>query len=97
MKQKTIEANGFVLRSPRAEDASFLAKYLNDSKVSKNLSTLPYPYDIKDADAWLKTAIPTWNKKRPEKLNFMIEIDNEVAGSIGLENIEWEHKAELGY
>ncbi len=97
MKQKIIEANGFVLRPPRAEDAASIAKHINDEEIARNTLAIPYPYSLEDANSWLEGAIEAWEKKVPEKLNFLIEIDGEAVGAIGLENINSEHKAELGY
>lgn len=79
------------------EDAPYLAKHLNDSEVTDNLASVPFPYGLKDANHWLKGAVAVWRKKRPGKLNFIIEIDGEPAGSIGLDYIEENHKAEIGY
>lgn len=78
------------------EDASSLAKYVNDKEIARNTLVIPRPYQIKDAKSWLERTIKAWKKQNPEKLNFLIEIDGEAVGAIGLENLHQYHKAELG-
>lgn len=88
-----IKSKRFILRPYRKNDDKFLVKYANDKIVSRYISTMPYPYTLKDARKWIKRCIRL-SKKREK--NFVIEIDRNFAGSISLWHID-KHKAELGY
>jgi RimJ/RimL family protein N-acetyltransferase len=97
MKGRIIKTKDFTLRPPKMEDASSLARHVNDKEVARNTLAIPYPYQLKDAKSWLKRTTQAWRKQNPEKLNFLIEIDGEAVGAIGLEDLHQHHKAELGY
>ena len=71
-------------------DAEGIAKAINNKIIARNTLTIPYPYKLKDAKWWL-------GLKKKKVVNFCVEIDGEVAGSIGLNKIAKDHKAEIGY
>lgn len=48
-----IETSRLLLRRPTREDAPRLAQLADDATVAENLSTLPYPYGLDDALAWI--------------------------------------------
>lgn len=48
-----IETQRLVLRQPQDSDANELTKLANNLNVSKNLGTMPYPYTLGDAKAWI--------------------------------------------
>jgi RimJ/RimL family protein N-acetyltransferase len=76
-----IETERLILRAPRAGDAEFIARYLNDFEVSGNLARVPFPYLLSDARAWLRTR---HSDVDADDANFTIEIKNEgYAGHIG--------------
>lgn len=50
-----VETERLILRAPRAQDAPYIAKYLNDFDVAGNLARVPFPYHLSDAHAWLRT------------------------------------------
>jgi RimJ/RimL family protein N-acetyltransferase len=66
------------LRAPREDDATLLARYLNDFGVSGNLARVPFPYHLADARAWLHSRRPDI---APDDANFSIEL--EGAGYVG--------------
>lgn len=95
--KRTIITKDFILRPFKRGDEISLAKNINNKKIVKNTSRpIPYPYTEKDGKLWIEKNLKEDKKKKPEMINFVIDIDGEAAGSIGFENIE-EHKAELGY
>ncbi len=96
MKIPVIESKQFILRPFKQKDAQSLKKYINNEKIYKNTLHIPYPYTIKDARKWLKKVLKQRKKKNPNQINFAIDMDSQVVGSIGLKEIEG-HKAELGY
>jgi RimJ/RimL family protein N-acetyltransferase len=90
--------NGFVLRKYRKKDAASIAQYANNKKIAAVLTdAFPFPYKLKDAQAYLKFQLSNYRKKNPENLAFTIEIDGEAAGSIGFRNLKPGHLAEIGY
>lgn len=88
-----IKTKRFILRPPRKSDAGSIVKHLNDIKVSRCLSSVSFPYTIKDAKQWIKKC----REVKGEALRFVINIEKEAVGVISLEKIKLGHKAELGY
>lgn len=86
----TIKTKKFILRPFQMSDAEEIAKNINDKIIARNLLTVPYPYKLKDAKEWL-------GMKKKDNINFCIEINGEVSGSVSFNRIIKNHKAELGY
>ena len=91
-----IKTKKFILRPYRKGDELSLRKNINDKIIARNTERVPFPYSLKDARDWIKINLKEGKKKNPEKINFAIDINGEVVGSIGFHKIE-VHKAELGY
>lgn len=98
-----IQTKRFILRPYRKGDEKSLVENINDKNVSKFMLNIPYPYKPKDAKKWINN----WLKRKKQNkkdfgfvLNinssFALDIDGNVVGGIGLNNIE-KHKAEIGY
>lgn len=84
----TLTTPGFILRPPQLGDAEPMALYLNDFAVTGNLARVPFPYHLSDAQAWLRTLLPT---QPAEDTNFVIELPGEGAvGTVGF------HMGQLG-
>ena len=92
-----IKANKFILRSYRKGDEKSLVENINDKNVSKFMSTVPFPYKLKDARFWINRSRKLENKKIKNEIHFAIDITGKVVGGIGLMHIEKAHKAEIGY
>lgn len=97
MKVQTIRASQFILRPFKKGDESSLAKNLNNKKIIKNLLLIPSPYTLKDAKEWVDKNLKEYKKEKPSMFNFVIDVDGEVVGSIGVRNITEHHMAEIGY
>ena len=91
-----IKSKKFVLRSYRNGDEKSLTENINNKKIYRNTLHIPYPYTLKDAKKWIAKNLKEAKKKNPTKINFVIDINNEVAGSVGLSKIEG-YRAEIGY
>ena len=78
-------------------DAAILAKRIDDPTIHRNTLRLPKPYKLSDAKKWINKNIRESRKKYPDFVAFVIEIDGQLGGSIGVHNIQSEHKAEIGY
>jgi RimJ/RimL family protein N-acetyltransferase len=77
----TLKTSRLVLRPPRLEDASNIARYLDNFAVAGNLSRVPYPYRLSDARAWLRT----WRPDKPaSETGFTMDLPGEGAvGHVG--------------
>ena len=91
-----IKCKGFNLRPYRKGNEESLVRNINNKKIWRTTMRIPYPYTYKHARRWVAENLREQRKKKPSKINFVIDIYGEVAGSIGLANIEG-HKATLGY
>ncbi len=92
----TLRAKGFILRPFRKGDEESLQRNINNRKIYMYTLRIPYPYTLKHARDWVRKCYSQSRKKRPGELNFGIDINGELAGGVGLANIE-QHKAEIGY
>lgn len=97
MKLQTIRASQFILRPFRKGDEKFLVENLNNKKITKNLFVVPSPYTLKDAKEWIDKNLKEYKKEKQTMFNFVIDVDGEVIGSIGVRNIAEHHMAEIGY
>ncbi len=86
----------FVLRPFRKGDEVSLQENINSGNVTRYTVSIPFPYTMKHARAWIAKNISLDRERKKTEVNFVIDIGGEVAGSIGLRYIEG-HKAELGY
>ena len=86
------------IRSFRPTDAASITKHVGTYSVTRNMSSIPYPYTINDAECWIATA----TSHTPER-HFAIAVDDEAVGGIGLEIgdsgriVVCDHCAEIGY
>lgn len=92
----TIRSKQFLLRPFRKGDEESLIKNINNKKIARNTSRIPYPYKKKDARFWINRNLKLQKKKKKTAINFAIDINGKVVGGIGFHKIE-AHKAELGY
>lgn len=70
-----------LLRQPRLGDATRIARFLNNFRVTGNLARVPYPYAEADAIAWLRTWRPDLP---PGQTGFSLDLPGEgVIGHCG--------------
>jgi RimJ/RimL family protein N-acetyltransferase len=84
-----------ILREWKRSDADALAAIANNKKIWDNVrDRLPFPYTKKDAKEWLELV-----KKQKIVTTFCVEVDGELAGSIGvtLRDDVYRKTAEIGY
>ena len=88
----------FKLRRFKKGDEETLRKNINDPNVYKNTIRIPYPYTKKDSRNWINHNLKLNKIKKPEEINFVIDINGEVAGSVSLDGISRnKNNAEIGY
>jgi RimJ/RimL family protein N-acetyltransferase len=74
----TLETPRLVLRRPTRADAARLAELADDTEVAENLSTLPHPYGLDDALAYIdNTEIGV------TRINLGVYLKGEAGGFIG--------------
>ena len=76
-----IQGQGFKLRGWKADDVVSIQKHAdNPSVYSFLLDRFPHPYTMEDAKAWVETMLAM-----EPNYNFVIEVDDDAVGVIGLE------------
>ena len=84
-----------ILREWKKSDIKSLAKIANNKKIWDNVrDRLPFPYSEKDAKEWIRLV-----KKQPIVTTFCVEVNGEVAGSVGftLKEDVYRKNVEIGY
>jgi RimJ/RimL family protein N-acetyltransferase len=61
-----------------------LVKNINNINIVSRTGRIPYPYTIKDADAYLSTVLEGYLAQVPNQVAFAIVLDNEVIGSVSV-------------
>jgi RimJ/RimL family protein N-acetyltransferase len=89
-----IETSRLILRQPARDDAPILAALANDVAIAENLSTMPHPYSVEDAVAYIDNTAVT-----PLRVNYGIyakERDGAFVGTVSLQPRDGERYA-IGY
>ena len=86
-----LETERLILRVPKPSDWKDLVEGLNDPDVSRVILTVPHPYKKKDATEWIRRIRKTFRKKKPELIQFVIELKSKkkVIGASGLSEINY--------
>jgi len=90
-----IDTNICRIRSWESRDLVHLPAIANDISVARYLRhRFPHPYTSDDSAAWLARVID-----KPVATHFAIEVQNELAGGIGIEPLGGEHAGvgDFGY
>jgi len=87
-----LESERLRLRKLRLDDAASIAILVNDWEVVRYTTSIPYPYDVDMARAFIASQSERWSVWRPggplaEEIAFAIErkSDRELIGCIGLQ------------
>lgn len=86
-----------ILRKICKKDFKDLIENINNIKIAKWVSTIPYPYGIKDALWWINECEKNDKEKPRRNYNFTIELKSEkkIIGGIDLIGIK-DRKGEIG-
>lgn len=96
-KKTKIETKNLILRPLRKTDAKSITKYLQEKVFNKNTTSIPYPYNIKHAEDFIKKSQTINNNNF--QLNFGVYNKKlkEVIGIVSLLKIVLKNKnAESG-
>ncbi len=88
-----IAGEGYVLRAYRQSDIVSLQKHMNDERVARDVSHIPFPYTIEHAQSWIDQTEAEVTVKS-HRVDFVIDVDGEVAGSVAFINVD-QHKAQI--
>ncbi|MBU1129062.1 MAG: GNAT family N-acetyltransferase [Nanoarchaeota archaeon] len=72
-----LETKRLILRTPKISDWKDIVEGIGNLKVSKNVSSVPYPYKKKDALDWINKQIKESKKKKKKGYSFVIELKSE--------------------
>jgi [ribosomal protein S5]-alanine N-acetyltransferase len=93
---RIIETERLLLRTPTDGDAAAIARLLNDYEISRNLSRVPYPYSMEDAQEFLRL-VKNANKKTRFSSIFLKAQSSVFQGMISYEWNGENRNAEMGY
>ena len=82
------------------KDIASLVNNLNNLEVSKTLLKVPYPYNTKEAEWWIKHCKEEMGKTPRENYDLAIELNSEknVIGGIALNHVDkYQGTAEIGF
>ena len=90
-----INSGSFKLRPFRKEDAEIFHMGINTTRIERD-TTIPVPWALDSVIWWIGFITDAAARTPLTELHFVIEVEGELAGSIGIINID-VHKAEIGY
>jgi len=85
-----LETERLVLRAPRHEDVEAIALIINDLRIAQNLTRVPHPYGVADAEEFFATV-----NKPDGEICFVITLDGKPIGSCSI--ILRDEVPEIGY
>jgi NAD+ kinase len=88
-----IPGDGFLLRPYRSSDVASLQRNINDKRVARDVSNIPFPYTLEHARSWI-AQMEDSVAPHSGRVDFVIDVDGEVAGSVAFINID-RHKAQV--
>jgi len=93
-----IKTKEFNLRHFKMSDAKGYFECQQDKEAKKGFMTVPS--SVEDAKKEVKKIISQYRRKKPENEQFVIEINNEFAGYVSIDDLNekhFEHRAGIGY
>lgn len=88
-----VETERLRLRPPAMSDARRVAALGNDLDIARMTSTMPHPYDLEDAEAFLAGSA----RNRPDHhAEFALEAQGELVGMLGFHPMA-DGRTEVGY
>lgn len=59
-----LETSRLILRKAKKSDWQDILEGASELSISKNITSVPYPYSKKDAEWFIKDSIKKWNQKK---------------------------------
>ncbi len=95
MEVPTLVGSRFTLRPFSMDDVSSLTRHMNDDRVARKVTHIPFPYTEDHAKAWLQKT-ERWVREDATRVDLAIVVDGEVIGSVAFINLDG-HKAQVSY
>lgn len=92
--REVLTTDRLILRQPTLDDASTMAKLLNEKEIVNMTASLPHPFLSLSAEFWIMRQYANW--QRGIEHDYMITHDGNIMGVMGL----FENKVgdkEIGY
>jgi RimJ/RimL family protein N-acetyltransferase len=94
----TLETQRLILKVPTLDISEVMTELLSDRDVSKNLSTVPYPYYIDDAINFIKECEDVFFKENGRhSFGIFLKDSGKFIGMCGLDFSHRHNHATLGY
>lgn len=90
-----IVRKNFKLRPFRPDDALAFTGAINNDTIARD-TTIRLPWSLDSVNWWIDFIIKAGREVPPTEAHFVIEINGELAGSVGIINV-YTHRAEIGY
>jgi len=90
-----IKTDSFKLRPFQSEDAEVFHLGINTNRIARD-TTIPLPWSLDSVKWWIGFINDAATRQPITELHFVIEVEGNLAGSIGIINIDG-HKCEIGY
>ncbi|MCL2574794.1 MAG: GNAT family N-acetyltransferase [Defluviitaleaceae bacterium] len=94
---KTITTERLILRLYKISDAQRVCELCNNYNIYKSTLTLPYPYPIESALAWIPTHYENFVNDRLYELAVTDKATGELFGAISLTNNQRYKNGEIAY
>jgi RimJ/RimL family protein N-acetyltransferase len=91
-----IETERLQLRRLRRTDARAIAEKIDSYEISKNLSRVPYPYHLSDAEEFLEWALQLDHRSAFRAISLKLQ-PHDLIGLISYDWMETVQRAEIGY
>ena len=89
-----VETERLRLRRPQLSDAPRVAELANDIDIARMTSTMPHPYGLEDAEAFLARVESSDPSRHAE---FAIETEGQFVGMLGFHPMGEDGRPEIGY
>ncbi len=98
MKYPILKSERLVLKVPTLSVSEAMTKLLQDEDVSKNLSRVPYPYHLENAQKFITQTQDIFSKENGEsRFGIFLKEDDTFIGMCGLDISTDHNHGTLGY
>jgi len=97
LNARTLTTERLILRPFEISDAKRVSELCNNYNIYKSTLTLPYPYPIECALAWIPTHEDNFNSDKMYEFAITDKTTSELYGAIGLSNNKTHKNGEIAY
>jgi RimJ/RimL family protein N-acetyltransferase len=96
-EKRTLTAERLILRHFKMSDARRVSELCNNHNIYKSTLTLPFPYPIESALAWIPTHEENFKNDKLYDFAITDKATGELYGAIGLSNNQRHKNGEIAY